>query len=100
LNKSANGENNICGFAKFRNISKRGIGTKARRNYPMDASRIKKEIVAVFMESPLYFTIPLKKRLEFIMFFSQQPIYNHICELNEHQMLGKRAWQELRRLVA
>jgi hypothetical protein len=51
--------------------------------------------VAVFIESPLYFTIPLKKRLEFILFFSQQPIYNHICELNKHQMLGKHAWEEL-----
>jgi hypothetical protein len=61
----------------------------------METRKIKREIVAVFMESPLYFSIPLKKRLEFIMFFSQQPIFNHICELNEHQMLGKRVWQEL-----
>jgi hypothetical protein len=65
----------------------------------MQTLRIKSEIVKVFMESPLYFTIPLKKRLEFIVFFSQKPIYNHICELNEHQMLGKRVWQELRPFV-
>jgi hypothetical protein len=50
----------------------------------MEARKIKREIVAVFMESPLYFSIPLKKRLELIMFFSQLPIYNHICELNKH----------------
>ena len=50
----------------------------------MGSPKIKREIVAVFMESPLYFTIPLKKRLEFIMFFSQQPVYNHISELNKH----------------
>ena len=50
----------------------------------MGSPKIKREIVAVFMESPLYFTIPLKKRLEFIMFFSQQPVYNHICKLNKH----------------
>jgi len=50
----------------------------------METPKIKREIVAVFMESPLYFSIPLKKRLEFIMFFSQQPVYNHICELNKH----------------
>jgi hypothetical protein len=56
----------------------------------MEMHKIKREIVAVLMESPLYFTIPLKKRLEFIMFFSQKPIYDHICELNEHQMRGKR----------
>ena len=50
----------------------------------METPKIKRELVAVFMESPLYlFSIPLKKRLEFIMFFSQQPVYNHICELNK-----------------
>jgi len=49
----------------------------------METRKIKREIVAVFMESPLYFTIPLKRRLEFIIFFSQQPVYNHIRELSE-----------------
>jgi hypothetical protein len=62
--------------------------------------KIKREIVAVFIESPLYFTIPLEKRLEFIIFFSQQPIYGHICELKEHKMLGKQVWQELMPFVA
>ena len=66
----------------------------------METPKIKREIVAVFMESPLYFTIPLKKRMEFIMFFSQQPIYDHICELNEHKMLENRVWQELRPFLA
>ena len=47
----------------------------------MEMSKIKREIVAVFMESPLYFTIPLKKRLEFIIFFSQKPLYKSISEL-------------------
>jgi hypothetical protein len=65
----------------------------------MEIPKIKREIVAVFMESPLYFTIPLRKRLEFIIFFSQQPIYNHICELNKNHMLGKHAWKELRTFV-
>jgi len=51
----------------------------------METRKIKRELVAVFMESPLYFTIPIKKRLEFIMFFSQQPVYNRISELNQHQ---------------
>ena len=50
----------------------------------METSKIKREIVAVFMESPLYFTIPLKKRLEFIIFFSQKPVYKNIGELNQH----------------
>ena len=51
---------------------------------PMEKPKIKREIVAVLMESPFYFTIPLKRRLEFIIFFSQQPVYNHIRELNKH----------------
>jgi hypothetical protein len=50
----------------------------------METSKIKREIVAVFMESPLYFTIPLKKRLEFIIFFSQKPVYKNMVELNQH----------------
>jgi hypothetical protein len=81
-------------------IPKSDNGIKAGRNGLMETHKIKREIVAVFMDSPLYFSIPLKKRLEFIMFFSQQPVYNHICELNKHQMLGKRVWKELRPFVA
>lgn len=96
MNRSGNGKINIWGFATLRKSLKQEIGIKARRDYSMETLKIKKEIVAVFMDSPLYFDIPLKKRLEFIMFFSQQPIYNHICELNEHQMLKKGVWQELR----
>jgi hypothetical protein len=53
-------------------------------NNSIKKPKIKREIVAVFMESPLYFSIPLKKRLEFIIFFSQQPVYNHVCVLNKH----------------
>lgn len=45
---------------------------------------IKKELLAVLMESPFYFTIPLRKRLEFIKFFSQQSIFHRICEYNSH----------------
>jgi hypothetical protein len=56
---------------------------------PMEPPKINREIVAVLMESPFYFTIPLKRRLEFIIFFSQQPIYNHICELNDRLICGK-----------
>jgi hypothetical protein len=56
----------------------------------METAKIKKEIVAVMMESPLYFTIPLKNRLQFIRFFSQQTVYNHVCELNEIMLSRKR----------
>jgi hypothetical protein len=64
----------------------------------MKTHKIKKEIVAVFMESPLYFSIPLKKRLEFILFFSQQPVYNNISGLNNShsgKSLHKSAWSKL-----
>jgi hypothetical protein len=48
----------------------------------METPKIRREIVAVMMESPLYFTIPLKRRLEFIIFFSQQPVYSRICKFD------------------
>jgi hypothetical protein len=64
-------------------MSKSDVGIKARRNYPMETLKIKREIVAVFMESPLYFTIPLKKRLELIMFCTQQPVFENIYELKK-----------------
>jgi hypothetical protein len=55
----------------------------------MERTKIKREIVAVFMQSPFYFTIPLQERLEFINFFSQHPVYNHICKLDNVQIKGK-----------
>jgi hypothetical protein len=79
----ANGKGIICSFAAFKKISKSNIDRKARRNPRMETSKIKREIVAVLMESPLYFSIPLKKRLEFIMFFSQKTVYNLILERNQ-----------------
>ena len=56
----------------------------------MKTFKIKRELLSVLMESPFYFTIPLKKRLEFLKFFSQQPIYNNIYELNASLICGKR----------
>jgi hypothetical protein len=44
--------------------------------------KAKRKILAVFMESPLYFTIPLHRRLEFLNFFSQQAVYERISEHN------------------
>jgi hypothetical protein len=38
----------------------------------MASAHIKREILAVLMESPFYFTIPPRERLEFLKFFSQQ----------------------------
>ena len=55
----------------------------------MAGKKIKREILAVFMESPFYFTIPLKTRLEFLKFFSQKSVYHRICEYNEHLINSK-----------
>jgi hypothetical protein len=49
---------------------------------------IKREILAVFMERPLYFNIPLRKRLEFLKLFSAQPVPQRICEYKEHLIGG------------
>ena len=55
----------------------------------MANQKIKREILAVFMESPIYFTIPLKTRLEFLKFFSQKSVYHRLCEYNEHLIDNK-----------
>lgn len=46
----------------------------------MAGAQIEREILAVLMESPLYFTIPLRKRLEYLKVFSRQSSYHRICE--------------------
>jgi hypothetical protein len=60
------------------------------KNDPMESLKIKRAIVALFMESPHYFTIPLKKRHKFIIFFSQKVVYDHICVSNEPQVKRNR----------
>jgi hypothetical protein len=55
----------------------------------MARARIKREILAVLMESPFYFTIPLRKRLEFLNSFSQQSVYHRICQYEELRLRGK-----------
>jgi hypothetical protein len=52
----------------------------AGRKSPMETFKIKREIVTVVMKSSLYFTIPLQRRLEFIKFFSQQPVLNAVVD--------------------
>jgi hypothetical protein len=46
----------------------------------MESIKNKRQIVAMVMESPLYFTIPLHRRLQFIKFLSQQSVFNAICD--------------------
>jgi hypothetical protein len=40
--------------------------------------KAKRDVVAVYMESPLYFTMPLRKRLELV---NQQLLYNNTREV-------------------
>jgi hypothetical protein len=40
--------------------------------------KAKRDVVAVYMESPLYFTMPLRKRLELV---NQQIFYNNTREV-------------------
>jgi hypothetical protein len=44
----------------------------------------RKEVVAAFMESPLYFTMPLKKRLELMKQVEQQ---SNFCNLRRDFLL-------------
>lgn len=62
----------------------------------MARARIERDLVAILMESPLYFDIPLKRRLEFIRFISQQAVYELIWEHNKHL----KRWKSNRRSVA
>lgn len=40
----------------------------------MASSHIRREIMAALMESPFYFNIPLRERLEFLKLFSRQSL--------------------------
>jgi hypothetical protein len=67
----------------------------AGRKCPMEALKIKREIMAVVMKGPLYFTIPLQRRLQFIKFFSQQSVFNAILDPQLRQGVRK---DDLKRL--
>jgi hypothetical protein len=53
----------------------------------MARAKIKRHIVSVFMESPFYFFIPPRRRLELINFSSQHPVNQRICAGNENLMI-------------
>jgi hypothetical protein len=57
----------------------------AGRRRPMKPPKIKREIVTLVMESPLYFTIPLRRRLQFVKFLSQQSVFTSILDLQLRQ---------------
>jgi hypothetical protein len=49
-----------------------------------DSEKIQRKFLAVLMQSPFYFSIPLKRRQEFIKAVSQQSVYDLVCEHNSH----------------
>ncbi len=55
----------------------------------MGSAHIRREILAVLIENPLYFSIPLRKRLEFLKLFSQQSVPQCICASEELWIGGK-----------
>lgn len=55
----------------------------------MARAKIKREILAALMESPFYFDIPLRQRLAFINFSSQQSVYHRIRAYNENMIKGQ-----------
>ena len=56
----------------------------SRGELKMAIAKIRRLIVSEFIESPFYFTLPLRRRLELINFYSQQFSYHRICAYNEH----------------
>jgi hypothetical protein len=49
----------------------------------MARAKIKRQILSVLIESPFYFTLPLRGRLELLNFYSQQSVYHRICAYND-----------------
>jgi hypothetical protein len=52
----------------------------------MAGATIKREILGVFMESPFYFTMPLRERLELLNLFSLKSVYQRLCLSDEHSI--------------
>ncbi len=55
----------------------------------MARAKIQRAFLAVVMESPLYFSAPLLKRLGMPNFFSQRSLHYRICAYNQHLINGK-----------
>jgi hypothetical protein len=60
----------------------------------MASAPIKREILAILIESPFYFTIPLRKRLEFLKLFSKYSVPHRIHEYKELRIVGKSDFEE------
>jgi hypothetical protein len=55
----------------------------------MAKAKNKRKILSVLMESPFYFTMPLRKRLELLNIFSQRSVFHRIFKFNEQLINGK-----------
>jgi hypothetical protein len=53
----------------------------------LEPNTIRREIVALVMESASYFNIPLQRRLQFIKFFSQPAVLNAMFGPQIHKRL-------------
>jgi len=62
--------------------------------------QIKREILAGSMENPLYFAIPLRKRLEFLKLLSKYSVPHRIGEYKELRIVGKDGTPALFRYTA
>ena len=54
----------------------------------MAGAKINREILGVFMESPLYFNMPLQEGLELLNFFSKKSVFHRFCAYGEHLISG------------
>lgn len=55
----------------------------------MKKTNIQRRLLSELMKSNYYFNIPLKKRLEFIKFFSIPHVFNLLCECNDNLINSK-----------
>ena len=75
----------VASLLHYKTLKRSTCSRQAGRRHPMKTRTIKREIVTLVMESPLYFTIPLPRRLQFIKFLSQQAVFRAIFDLQLRQ---------------
>ncbi len=55
----------------------------------MDRARIRRVIIGVFMESPFYFTLPVRQRLELIHTLTQSSAYHRLNAVHDSPPRGE-----------
>lgn len=54
----------------------------------MASTHIRRGILAALMESPFYFNIPLRERMEFLNSFSQQYVHHRSVNMKKDQPMN------------